>query len=351
MNILHIIPEFNYSCGSSYYVYQLLKYQKKYGNNVFLFSNAGDSFDRLDNLGINYFRHPDLLKKSIKNLLNSSKFLLKYVLENNIDIIHAHHRYSELITNYCKFRYKLMKVKTVISVLSLVDKKYFVEYKSDGIIANSNSVKENLISRFKLSPGKVKVISNCVDIDELNNIGDNLPPGNKINILSVGQFRPEKSFETVIRAISLLNNKNINYVLIGEGIRQAEYLSLADKLNVSLNIIETQKNLKPYFDNAYMCALPSTVEPFSGFMLQSGLHRKPFIGAAVDGTKELIDNAINGLLFEVLDYNGLARCIQKFISDSQLSESCAESLNATVLEKYTAGSVVPKILDYYKSLN
>lgn len=73
MNILHLTPDFNYSDGRSYYVYLILKYLKKAGHNVFLCTNKGNSFDRLQDQGIEVFTHDPLSKRS--SFLKSLKYI------------------------------------------------------------------------------------------------------------------------------------------------------------------------------------------------------------------------------------------------------------------------------------
>ena len=145
-NILHLTPDFNYVDGRSYYVFLLLKYFNTNGHNVYLCKNNGDSFDRVEQFGIKVFKNKSLSSKT--SFVNSVNYISKIISEYDINVIHSHHRYYELLGNaYTKNK----KVHTVFTALSLVDKRYFIEYKSEKIIAVSECVKRMLIDKFKIN--------------------------------------------------------------------------------------------------------------------------------------------------------------------------------------------------------
>lgn len=349
MNILHLTPDFNYSDGRSYYVYLLLKYLKKSGHNVYLFTNGGDSFDRITEYSIPYFTERSLSDKY--SFLKSVKSICKIVEENKIDIIHSHHRYYELMANAVR---KRIRIKTVFTALSIVDKRYFVEYKSDQIIAVSNSVREMLINKFNVRKNKIVLIPNFTDSEELKLIKEYKSGKNKTyNILSAGRFHKEKDHFTLIKAISILNKKKINIklTLIGEGEENSNIEKLIKEYNINAEIISPVKDLYSFINEADLCVLSSVRDPLPGFMLESGLIGKPFIGSDVDGISDTITDGINGLLFKKRDPEDLAGKIEVFKEDKAFSKKCAESLHKLIISNFTEKKVMPEIESLYKRLN
>ncbi|MDQ3194652.1 MAG: glycosyltransferase, partial [Bacteroidota bacterium] len=145
MNILYLTPDFNYGDGRSYYVYLLLKYFHRTGHNVYLCTNKGDSFDRLAESGIQVYTFTPLSLKT--SFIKSVGYVSDIIKKNNISLIHSHHRYYELLAVAAAGD---KNVHTVFTALSLVNKRYFVEYRSDSIIAVSRAVKDHLIEKFKV---------------------------------------------------------------------------------------------------------------------------------------------------------------------------------------------------------
>src|SRR5260221_13417227 len=131
LNILHMTPDFNYACGRSYYVYQLLKYLKIRKHNVHLLTNGGDSFDRLEEHDIPYTISKNLHSKNILSFFKNVNYIKELVKKENIHILHTHHRYSELLAVQASRPKSKKRVKTVLTSLSLVKRKYNLEFKSD----------------------------------------------------------------------------------------------------------------------------------------------------------------------------------------------------------------------------
>jgi len=355
LNILHLTPDFNYVDGRSYYVFLLLKYLKRNGHNVFLFTNGGDSFDRLEESEIPVFSDGPLSSKS--SYLKSVKLISEFTKKNNIDIIHSHHRYYELIANSVSAIYN-SKLKTVFTALSIVDRRYLVEYKSDKIIAVSNSIKRMLTEKFNVKKSKVVLIPNFVDSEELDKANDNSKKelqkskiaNQRTHLLSIGRFHKEKDYHTLLNAVTILNDHNIHLSLVGEGPERSTYEKFIEKNSLKAQLISPRRNLKEYFQKADICLLSSVRDPFPGFMLQSGLHKKPFIGSDIDGISELIVDNQNGLLFKKQNPSDLSAKIKKFIVDRVFASQCGENLQTLVLKKYTEKTIIPMIEEVYFNL-
>jgi glycosyltransferase involved in cell wall biosynthesis len=281
---------------------------------------------------------------------------------------------------------KKKKVHTVFTALSLVDKRYFVEYKSDRIIAVSNCVKDMLIKRFNVDVDKISLIPNFVDSEEVDRESSIVNRESKVisressivnressivnreskvmsressmanrqsetvNILSVGRFHKEKNYETLLKAIALLKEYKIKLILVGEGDEKEKYESIIKSKSLDVELMAPQRDLTQFFKDADICILTSIRDPLPTFMLQSGLHKKPFIGSDVDGIPEVIKNGENGLLFGKKHEFELSEKIKLFIEDKLLAEKCAGNLNRLVSEKYTEKTVIPEIEKLYKGL-
>jgi glycosyltransferase involved in cell wall biosynthesis len=354
INTLHIAPDFNYSCGRSYYAYLLLKSLKQKNHNVLLVTNKGDSLERLDDYEIPYKLKSSIHSKSLISFPKNINYISGIIKEYDIEIIHTYHRYSELVAVNAARLNRKRKIKTVFTSLSIVNRKYNVEFKSDKIIAVSYTIKNMLLNRFRVKKDKVILIPNFTHTDELNEL-ETLAGGAQdddrfFNVLSIGRFHTDKNFETLLTALKLLNDSGVRLVLVGEGDLLENYRSYIRKNKLNVEIVSPQKNLLHYFLNADVCVLPSNRDPFPSFMLQSGLHKKPFIGANVDGIAEIIRNNFNGLLFDNKSPLELAYKIYQFKTDKALARKCASNLHNRVVNRYTQEFIVPKIEKVYREL-
>lgn len=345
-------PDFNYGDGRSYYVSLLLKYLSRSGLKVHLLTNGGNSIERAEDYGIKVFMKNSL--KSKANLINSVKFIRELIDKHNIQIIHSHHRYFELLANSAAAVTR-KKVRTVSTSLSLVDGRYFVEFKSDRIIAVSNSIKKMLINKFNVDRRKILLIPNFTDSEELKTYKKpvkckNLFSKDRISLLCVGRLHKDKNQITLLKAVKLLGNDKIIVTLIGEGDEESVLKNFTERNKIKAEFVKESKNLNPYYQKADICILPSLKDPFPGFMLQSGLFGKPFIGSDTDGISELIKHGINGMLFSKGNSAELAEAIRDLIEDDKLRNKCAGNLNETVINNYTEKKIIPEIISLYRNL-
>ncbi len=352
-NILHITPDFDYACGRSYYVFLLMKYLKD-AYNVSLITNGGDSIQRIEEENIKYKVIRGLKSKNPISVARNINELRAYIKEHCIDIVHTHHRLAEFIALQSINLNGTKKVHSVFTSLSIVNKKFNIEYKSDSIIAVSNSVKNMLTGKFSIDEHKISLIPNFTDTEEIHELEiiaeHTRDHGRFYNILAVGRFHHEKNFETLLKAMKIINNAKFSLILVGEGDKDIDYKKYISKHNLNVEIIVPQKNLLQYFLVADLCVLPSVRDPFPNFMLQAGLHKKPFIGANVDGIGELINDGVNGLLFKSGNEHELAEKIKKFAADTDFAGRCADNLHKDVVNNYTQEFVIPKIKKLYNSL-
>lgn len=352
MNILHLTPDFNYGDGRSYYVSLLLKYLSRAGLNVYLLTNGGDSLERAAENNITIIQENSLSSKA--KYLNSVQFIRELIKKHNINIIHSHHRFYELLAN-SSASLNRRKIKTVTTSLSLVDGRYFVEFKSDRIIAVSISIVKMLINKFNVDKKKIVLIPNFADSEELNDYKQSksikdLNSTDNIRILCVGRLHKEKDQITLLKAVKLLDRDKYTVTLIGEGEEETVLKSFAKRNKIKTEFVKPCRDLKPYFSKADICILPSLKDPFPGFMLQSGLFGKPFIGSNADGISELIINGMNGLRFHKGNSKELAEAIEKFTGDEILRNRCSGILNYIVTENYTEKKIIPEIISLYKNL-
>ena len=139
------------------------------------------------------------------------------------------------------------KIKTVFTSLSLVNRRYSLEFKSDKIIAVSHAVKNMLRRKFKVKDSKIVLIPNFTDTDELNEM-ETFAEGTKdhgkyFNVLSAGRFHPDKNYELLFTALKLLNEKTVKLLLIGEGENLESYRAIIKKNKLNAEIIRPQKDL------------------------------------------------------------------------------------------------------------
>ncbi len=356
--ILHLQQYLNISCGISKTIYSIIKNSDdtKKNNKFFVATLGGDGIERFTKIGIN----PLVLKFNFKNVFHFPFLLfqiLKICKNHDIEIIHSHHRYFDLIAFAVS---KIIKVKTVTSVQSIVKGRKSISYKADKLIACSNAVKNHLINYFKINENRIKVINNFVNPDEkklwIQNPELKIQLGINSNQIIIGYIGRldlhEKGIDILIEAIKQIYKDNLNIVLllIGNGKDEIIIRDLLNRTKINSMIISPKINISDYYKIINVFVLPSRIDPFPLVMLEAGLHEKIFIGASVDGIAELIQDGYDGLLFESENYKELSKKIMSVLSNYKDALIMGKNLNRKIMMHYTAEIGVAKYKKVYEEL-
>ena len=132
-------------------------------------------------------------------------------------------------------------------------------------------------------------------------------------VLYFGRYSKEKGIETLIEVCKML--PEIQFIFAGSG-------PLEDKINVIKNIknvgFQSGESLEQLIREARFSVYPSEWYencPFS--VIESQMYGTPVLGADIGGIPELIHQGVTGELFEIKNYNELARIIKELWNDPE----------------------------------
>lgn len=357
-NILHITPDFNYSCGRSKLAFLYLKYfSNKNDYQVYFTTNGGDSLERMKEVPrvtFQIFRFTTGYKNIIykKSFYNSLK---KFVKENNISLIHTHHRFPEATAVQIASE---LNIRTVTSAHSFVNGFKRWGFNSDKVIAVSNSVRNYLINHFKVPAEKVltlynpiekSIIEDKVSIDSFKS-EKKIADENKI-ILFVGRLCPDKGFDKLIKVFELIRAKNKNAILIAVGQIEGNKNNYESFLNSEKVIyIPSQRYVQGFFEMSNLVVLPSRVEPLGYTMLEAGVHKKPFIGGNTGGIAEFIEDGKNGLLVDPENPEQVAEKIIYLLNNPDMGKMLGENLYEKVNRFCDSNNYFNEVEKIYNSL-
>lgn len=196
----------------------------------------------------------------------------------------------------------------------------------DSVICPSHFNKGKMDTNPYLSE-KTVVLRNFIDKSEWKNVEK------KRYVLYFGRFSEEKGINTLIKAVECLSD--IPFVFAGAGLLEAEINKLDNVNNVGF---KSGDDLDMLIRQAQFSICPSEVHencPFS--VMESEERGTPVVGARVGGIPELVEDGVNGRLFEQKDYLQLANIIRELWKKPQLvqrySEECRK-LNRDGLPHY-----------------
>ncbi len=356
--ILHISPDFNYSCGRSKLVFLYLEYfGKRDGFETHFITNGGDSLERLREISSLKFKKL-AFSTGTKNILYFNRFykaLKDYVIENRINLIHTHHRFPEFVSGRIA---KELNIKTITSAHSFVNGFKKISFKSDKIISVSNSVTSHLVKDFNINKDKIITLYNPVEefselkLQEKEKLKREMgiKPDQKV-LLFMGRINYIKGFDKLIEAYKIVHRKDGDAILIMCGkVEDKSFAELRTKLTVPIIIIPPLKDNNILYQIAQIVILPSRVDPSPFVMIEAGSNKKPFIGGNTGGIAEFIEDDVDGLLVDPENENELANKILSLLNNKEAAEELGNNLYKKVNEKCNYNNYFSKIGEIYNSL-
>ncbi len=204
----------------------------------------------------------------------------------------------------------------------------------DAIVSPSAFLAQKLETRNELK-NKITVIHNFVSVTKSE------PMEKGGYILYFGRYSKEKGVETLLRAVDSL--PDIKFVFAGSGLLEEEIQKRSNAVN--RGFVEGEELVK-LVSQADFSVVPSECFencPFT--VIESRVYGTPVLGADIGGIPELIDNGVNGELFESGNVEMLTDKIKEMSENKQKLEAYAQKCLETPClsaEEYCA-----KLADIY----
>lgn len=327
--------------GTEKVVVQLCKLMNK-DNKVIVCSCGGVNIGLLNSMGIKHYTIPDIENKSLINVVKTIKILMKIIKNENIDIIHTHHRMAAFYTRVLTFFKDFYFINTAHNIFT--DKKQLTRfaYKNATIVAVGDHVKKNLIEFYNLPKENVNVIYNAVEslnmpirtIECINKWKSE----NKFIIGNIGRLSEQKGMIYFLKAAKILLKKysNLKFIIVGEGELRGELEAYIKKNSLYDSIIllgyrEDVQNIMAQID---LVVLSSLWEGFPLTPIEAFSVGKTVIATNIEGTIEIVKDKENGLLVEVCNEIDLSDKIEFLLKNNNELDKYNKAAQETYNNNY-----------------
>jgi len=186
------------------------------------------------------------------------------------------------------------------------------------VIALSNGVKENLISRYHVKRDLIEVIYNPVDIqyieasmkEPLAEPYEAIYTSSEKVIVTAGRLVKEKDHATLLRAFKQVTEQIPSHlVILGEGELESSLKALAKQLKIEPNVhfVGFQPNPYAFFHRADVFVLTSITEGFGHVLVEALTVETPVVSTrCAPGGEEVLENGTYGKLCNVGDDKAIA---------------------------------------------
>lgn len=209
---------------------------------------------------------------------------------------------------------------------------------------------------------RLSVIANAIDPDRFTDpdprYRDRMErffrPARKKIIGAAGRLSPEKGFDVLVNALSLVQDQDsdVGLVIFGDGPLKAALQQQIATLGLPGTVILAgfRGDLDRYVPHLDMLVLPSHTEGLPNVVLEACAAGVPVVATSVGGTPEVIEDGVSGLLVPPGDPVSLASAICEMIGDEENAREMAFQGRQRVLEWFSFHRQVEQYLELFDAL-
>ena len=300
-----------------------------------------------------------------RSLVADMKNLKKYVMDNDINIVHCNSNNGLFISQLIKESKKCVKIGVVHGDVKIDQnhKGLFIRFmyekletwllkkKCTQCIAVSKSIKDILISR-GISSDKIDVVYNCVEPFHYKNAPDYF--ADELKIVSVGNLLPVKNHICLLNALLMVSSKypEVKYIcdIFGEGPeRESLENYIADNNIKNVHLKGFDNNVRNKLNTYQLCINTSNYESFGISIIEAMSAGCCVIASNVGGLKEII-NRDCGFIVEKNDSDAIADKIFYCFRDRQSLMEKARKGKARCDKEFSEEAMSIRLLEVYRKL-
>ena len=309
------------------------------------------------------------------NILRIRRRLTRYILDGGYDVIHCHGSRANMIG-------ALLRKSTGLPVVSTVHSDYRLDYmgrplsrlvfgninawalrKLDYRIGVSDAMVNLLISR-GFPPDRFYAIYNGIDFTPAPEQGDRLPYLRSLGLdadedsVVVGiaaRLNPVKDMSTLIRgfAAGYGQCRRLRLLIAGDGEERAKLEALARELDVADKVCFAgwiSGGMDRFYSALDINALTSLSETFPYALTEGTRFHLATVATAVGGIPSLIDQDVNGYLFQPGDWEALGDDLAALGRDDELRRQLGEKLYRKASVQFSIQNTVDTQLHIYEEI-
>jgi glycosyltransferase involved in cell wall biosynthesis len=192
------------------------------------------------------------------------------------------------------------------------------------VIAVSNSVKSDLISRIGLSRNSIEVINNPIRVEDIDTLAEeDVHPWLKDQdipvVIGVGRLTRAKGFGVLINAFDIVaKDRELRLIILGEGEGRERLAKLIEEKELQdlVDMPGFVENPMTFFNCASLFVLSSEYEGFGNVLVEALACGTPVVSTdCPGGPAEILEGGKYGILVPVGDAEAMATAIARSIDE------------------------------------
>jgi len=353
MKVLFIAGSLNQG-GAEYQILQLAKLFQDNGNQIEVFALTDHSFYKYF-VEQNDIKYSHLLNQQsrVKRIWLTSRKIKNY----QPDLIISYLKVVGKVTVFAKLlsgvKCKVIVGERTADIQPLKDKFHFNLMRvANAITVNSLSKLEYLQKNFQGIKNKSYFFPNILDISQIPFVEKNYK-SNFLHLGFIGRISSEKNIIQMIRAVSLIHQKNIpvHFSIYGDSrspsyLEEVKTLIRKEELEETVALMGKTNKVLEVYKQIDLLILISDYEGFSNVISEALCSGLPIITSDIPENKYLVEDGINGFVVQQKDPKSIASGLEKYIN-----LSVSEKKKMGIINRKKAESMFDKEALYQNYLN
>ncbi len=343
--------------GTENVIIQLCEALKAKVNKIVVCSCGGVNVGILTKMGIKHCTIPDMGNKKPLEMIHTYIKVKGIIKEENITVIHAHHRMAALYAKLCAPE----DIARIVNAHNtFLDKKRLTRYayKNTNLIAVGETVKKNLTDFYGIPESKVSVIRNASwpfdgEIKEIDEIIKARKHG-YILIGNIGRLSEQKGMSYFIEAAEIVRKTHpeTRFYIIGDGEerKQLEHQVEEKDMEDFVIFLGYRSDIQNAISQLDFIVLSSLWEGLPLTPIEAYSVGRTVIGTAIEGTAEIIRNGVDGFLVEPKDPKAIAEKIIYLVENPEVKIRMDIEARKRYEEEFSFEKLANAYIGYYEGL-
>lgn len=310
----------------------------------------------------------NILPLALRNSLDaySARKLAGFTKQNKIEIVHAHMARDYPLAAYAAARTsgaKFVVTRHVLFPLNRLHKLTLARVAR--VIAVSEAVSLQLRSERIVSPSRIAVVKNGVDVDRFaNNTFDSTRtrsawgiPADALVVGTVGELKPLKGQEEFLRAAAVILKTYPNTYFVVAGIDSSNGKQNLDRLQQLSNHLNLQDRVRfvewlPEIAQLYsaidLFVSASRAESFGLAIAEAMASGTPVVATKTEGAKEIVEEGVTGLLVPIEDDDAIAAAVISLLNDRERSARIGSQAQEVVRSQFGIERMINSTEEIYR---
>jgi len=351
------------SGGITSYLFTLTKGLIKQGHQVTIGSSGGNTVKDFQRI------QAQMLALSIRTKSELSykiyfplRRLKRYILDNEIDIIHSQTRVTQVMGQLLKRYSQRPYISTCHGFFKTRLARKLFPCWGDGVIAISSAVQDHLRSDFHIAKQQIALIESGIDMDDFSLVSEDIKLQRKES-LALGQdplvgiiarLSDVKGQDVLIASFAKVIQQfpRVKLLIVGQGKtdEQLKQMVRAQKLEDYVIFKPVVNNTLAWLHVLDIFVMPSRQEGLGLSIMEAQAAGLPVIASKVGGIPSLIDDGETGLLVEPENIEDLSQAIVKLLKNKDMSRKIGLSARAKVKTSFSSERMVQDTINFYLSI-